>query len=130
MKHFALLFSAGNKHTVYIRPSKIPGNPRAFFAALFGSRHPWPRLWSNSGGIVRPSTGSEFLRCTTGRVHHWSRQLCSIAPPMGTKWSLFLISSLSLLGFLFICLLMSYIILAFRVSVSEPTPLHLHRPLS
>jgi len=39
MKHFALLFSAGNKHTVYIRPSKIPGNPRTFFAALFGSRH-------------------------------------------------------------------------------------------
>jgi hypothetical protein len=38
-KHFALLFSAGNSYTVYIRPSKIPGNSRIFFAALFGSRH-------------------------------------------------------------------------------------------
>ena len=36
-KHFALLFGAGNSYTVYIRPSKIPENPRIFFAPLLGS---------------------------------------------------------------------------------------------
>jgi len=44
-KHFALLFSAGNSYTVYIRPSKIPGNSRIFFAALFGSRHRPPSTY-------------------------------------------------------------------------------------
>jgi len=36
-KHFALLFSAGNSYTVYIRPSAIPGNSRIFLQRFLGA---------------------------------------------------------------------------------------------
>jgi hypothetical protein len=37
MKHFALLFSAGNKHTVYIRSSKILEIPALFLLRFLGA---------------------------------------------------------------------------------------------